>query len=178
VARNVEIKARLHGVEDIVDAVAALADRGPIEIRQDDTFFACPGGRLKLRVLGPGAGELIFYRRADAAGPRESFYLRSPTSAPDTLRPLLAAAYGEVGRVLKQRTLYLAGRARIHLDRVEGLGHFLEIEVVLAEAEPVAAGVTEARGLLTRLGVAPDRLVEAAYVDLLAAGRTEPLKTA
>jgi len=61
-ARNVEIKARIERVEFILPKVAAIADKGPVEIIQDDTFFACPNGRLKLRVVSPGEGELIFYR--------------------------------------------------------------------------------------------------------------------
>ena len=67
----------------------------------------------------------------------------------------------------KHRTLYLVGRTRVHLDRVEGLGEFLELEVVLAEGETPDAGAKEARALMTALGLADDQLVEGAYVDLL-----------
>jgi adenylate cyclase class IV len=147
--------------------VAALADSGPTLIRQDDTFFACGNGRLKLREFADGSGELIFYRRADRTGPKESFYLRSAASQPEALRECLGQAYGEVGRVLKQRTLYLVGRTRVHLDRVAGLGDFVELEVVLAHDEAVEAGVSEAGELLRRLGIAPEMLLESAYVDLL-----------
>jgi adenylate cyclase class IV len=167
-ARNVEIKARIESVAALTPIVAALADQGPTEIVQDDTFFTCPGGRLKLRAFSATAGQLIFYRRADQAGPKESFYLISPTASPDTLREALTLAYGQAGRVRKRRTLYLCGRTRIHLDRVEGLGHFLELEVVMADAEPSADGIAVAHDLLGRLGIAPDQLIERAYVDLLA----------
>ncbi len=109
--------------------VASIATEGPVELQQDDTFFRCDSGRLKLRVFADGNGELIFYRRADEQGPKESFYLLAPTSSPDTLRELLTSAYGQVGRVRKHRTLFLVGRTRVHLDQVEGLGHFLELEV-------------------------------------------------
>jgi adenylate cyclase class IV len=78
------------------------------------------------------------------AAPKESFYLRSPTTAPEVLRESLTLAYGRTGHVEKHRTLFLAGRTRIHLDRVSGLGHFLELEVVLEENEPFEAGVREA----------------------------------
>ena len=47
-SRNVEIKARIASVEAMAPRVAALADRGPVEIEQDDTFFVCERGRLKL----------------------------------------------------------------------------------------------------------------------------------
>ena len=142
--RNIEIKARIESVESITPKAAAIAKAGPIEIAQDDTFFRCEAGRLKLRVLTSDSAELIFYRRANQRGPQESFYLRSPSAAPDSLRECLSLAYGQVGRVRKQRTLFLVDRTRLHLDRVEGLGHFLELEIPLAENEPAESGVREA----------------------------------
>jgi adenylate cyclase class IV len=166
-ARNVEIKARIPSVEALLPRAASLASEGPFEIRQDDTFFHCEAGRLKLRDFLDGSGELIFYRRANEAGPKESFYLRSATSTPDVLRASLSLAYGQAGRVVKHRTLLLVGRTRVHLDRVEGLGHFLELEVVLGENEPSEAGVREAHALMGRLGIEPHQLVEGAYVELL-----------
>ena len=166
-ARNVEIKARIESVETLMSRAAALADQGPTEIIQDDTFFVCPRGRLKLRAFSATSGQLIFYRRPDQAGPKESFFLISPTASPDTLREALTLAYGQAGRVRKRRTLYLAGRTRIHLDRVENVGDFLELEVVMADGEPAEAGVAIAHDLLAKLGIAPSQLIERAYVDLL-----------
>jgi adenylate cyclase len=165
--RNIEIKARIDSVEQLQPRAAALADQGPMQIAQDDRFYECPNGRLKLRRFAAGRGELIFYRRSDEHGPKESFYLRSPTTDPEGLHATLAAAWGERGRVVKQRTLYLAGRTRIHLDRVQGLGDFLEIEVVLADDEPAEEGVREAHALMARLGVEPSQLVQGAYLDAL-----------
>ncbi len=173
--RNVEIKARLaasgRGSLDAVRPLAAALAAGPAErLDQDDTFFACRDGRLKLRVFGGGAvAELIAYRRADAEGPKTSDYRIAPVADADALRATLAHALGATGRVVKQRTLYLVGRTRVHLDRVEGLGDFLELEVVLADDEPDAAGETEAATLLGRLGIDPRQRVRGAYVDLLAA---------
>jgi len=166
--RNIEIKARIASIEALVPHVKALADQGPVEIEQDDTFFVCPSGRLKLRAFSVDSGELIFYRRADALGPKESFYVRAATSRPDSLREVLSLAYGPAGRVRKHRTLFLNGRTRIHLDRVEGLGEFLELEVVLEDGEPADAGMQEAERLLARLGITAGQLISEAYVDLLA----------
>ena len=165
--RNVEIKARIESVDTLLPRVQAIADSGPTEIFQDDTFFSCPNGRLKLRAFSESAGELIFYQRPDMAGPKESFYVISPTASPDTLREALSLAYGACGRVRKHRTLFRAGRTRIHLDRVDGLGHFLELEVVLSEGESTETGMGIARELLATLGISPQQLIEGAYVDLL-----------
>ena len=170
--RNIEIKARIPRIDALLAKAAAIADRGPVEIAQDDTFFRCESGRLKLRTLSPSAGELIFYRRADRQGPKESFYHLTPTSEPDRLRETLSLACGQIGRVQKARTLFLVGRTRIHLDRVEGLGDFLELEVVLEDGEPLEAGMQEAHDIMARLDVEPSQLIEGAYLDLLIQQRT------
>ena len=170
---NIEIKARLRDPEAVRERAAALADKGPTTLHQDDTFFPAVRGRLKLRRLAPGAGELIHYERPDRAGAKRSRYRIHPTDRPDALAALLAEALGTLGRVVKERTLYLAGRTRIHLDRVEGLGDFLELEVVLADGEDAAAGKAEAERLAAALGVAPADRVGGAYLDLLlSAGRS------
>jgi adenylate cyclase class IV len=156
--RNIEIKARIASVDALEAITASLAIQGPTEIAQDDIFFCCKSGRLKLRMFSATEGELIFYQRTNERGPKESFYLRVP----------LSLAYGQIGRVVKRRTLYLVGRTRVHLDRVDGLGHFLELEVVLEEGEPCESGAREARALMGRLGIEPSDLIETAYVDLLA----------
>lgn len=167
-SRNIEIKARLESVDAITNKVAALASEGPVEIAQDDTFFHCKNGRLKLRALSATDGRLIFYRRADQQGPKESFFVCSSTEDPTGLRECLGLAYGQVGRVVKHRTLYRVGRIRVHLDRVQGLGHFMELEVVLEDHEPSELGVMEAHALMAQLGIAPTQLMATAYVDMLA----------
>ena len=166
-ARNVEIKARLADLEGTRARVAALAPHAHEKLAQLDTFFRVPRGRLKLRKLGPARGELIFYERADAAGPKLSSYAIHACEDPDALAALLGAALGVRGEVAKERDVYLVGRTRIHLDRVRGLGDFLELEVVLAEDETPAAGEAEARELLRALAVPETALVAGAYADLL-----------
>ena len=166
-ARNIEIKARVESVESLEPLVARIAAEGSTEIFQDDTFFACSAGRLKLRAFSDHNGQLIFYQRADCAGPKESFYVISPTSSPETLRQALSLAYGVVGRVRKHRTLFMVGRTRIHLDQVVGLGDFLELEVVLAEGERPAAGMAVAYELLEKLAIPHHQLIEESYFDLL-----------
>jgi len=168
-ARNIEIKARVADMDALRARTAAIADDGPVEIPQDDTFFRCANGRLKLRVHADGHGELIAYSRADDGGPKVSDYLLSPTSSPDSLRETLARSNGVEGRVVKHRTLFLVGRTRVHLDRVQGLGDFMELEVVLADGDSVEGGVRDAHELMVRLGVSQDALVQGAYHDLLRA---------
>jgi predicted adenylyl cyclase CyaB len=166
-ARNVEIKARVRDWQAVAKKAAALAKRGEEVFRQLDTFFPTPTGRLKLRQFYDGTGELIFYRRPDQAGPKTSEFQRVTVRQPEAVEAILAAALEVKGVVRKERHLLKVGRTRIHLDRVEGLGDFLELEVELAEGEPPEAGEAEARRLMDALGVSPEDLVEGAYLDLL-----------
>ncbi len=166
-ARNIEIKAVVDDLRALAGRAARIASQGPQEIRQDDTFFRCDTGRLKLRDFGDGTGQLIFYQRQDRQGPKESFYVLSETASPDSLRETLSLAYGQVGRVRKKRLLYMVGRTRVHLDNVEGLGNFMELEVVLQDGDDIDAGMREADALMQRLGIDRSHLIEGAYIDLL-----------
>lgn len=164
---NVEIKARLSDPEAVAARVRELATKPEVVIRQRDTFFVCPEGRLKLREFGDGTGELIHYHRPDQSGPKVSRYSLAPTPHAAPLLATLQAALPVLGVVAKTRRLLMCGRTRIHLDEVEGLGSFLELEVVLAEAESVADGEREAHGLLGELGITDADLIEGAYLDLI-----------
>ena len=166
-SRNVEIKAHVSDRSSLEARTKAIATEGPFEILQDDTFFTCTNGRLKLRMFGKDRGELIFYQRTNHAGPRESFYLVSETTQPEVLRDSLALAYGVSGRLKKHRTLYLINRTRVHLDRVEGLGEFMELEVVLNEGDSLDEGNIEARNLMQQLGIDQSELITGSYADLI-----------
>ena len=85
-ARNIEIKARIESIARLEPRVAALAQHGPELIVQDDSFFHCAHGRLKLRTFADGRGELIAYDRPDTAGLKASDYLITPIADPDALR--------------------------------------------------------------------------------------------
>jgi predicted adenylyl cyclase CyaB len=75
------------------------------------------------------------------------------------------------GVVKKKRILYVSGETRIHLDEVEGLGRFVELECVLASDRAFSDGVREVREMMTRLGIQAHQLVDQAYVDLLVPAR-------
>jgi predicted adenylyl cyclase CyaB len=164
---NIEIKARVRDWEKTRRAAALLSDRPVQIIDQADTFFTCSHGRLKLREFSPTRGELIAYEREDIAGTKASRYLISITAEPEQLRNVLSRALGVAGFVRKRRYLYLCGPTRIHLDEVEGLGEFLELEVVMAPVQETAEGEAIARELMDKLGVQPGDLIAGAYVDML-----------
>ena len=173
---NVEIKAVLKDRARAESLAAELSGGGPETIQQEDIFFRCEGARLKLRILGPGRGELIRYERADAAEVRSSRYAVARTEDPQALADILSQCLGAAGVVRKTRLLYLVGQTRVHIDCVEGLGDFLELEVVLRPGQSEEEGKVIADELLRRLGIGREDLLAEAYVDLLARRSQAPLR--
>jgi homotetrameric cytidine deaminase len=165
--RNIEFKARDPDPERTLALALALGaeDRG--EIAQTDTYFSRARGRLKLREQDPGETELIQYRRADSPGARESEYRRVPAADAHALRAALDAALGTLVVVRKRRRLLVRDDVRIHLDEVEGLGAFLELEAVAAPGSDLAAEHDKVSRLRAELEVAEDSLVPQSYSDLL-----------
>ncbi|MGB8579506.1 MAG: class IV adenylate cyclase [Candidatus Sulfotelmatobacter sp.] len=165
---NIEIKAFLKNPVAAEKVAARLSDTSPQTIHQEDFFFACNRGRLKLRILAPDRGELIRYERSDVANARASRYLIARTPDPQTLNDILTVILGRTGVVKKTRILYLIEQTRVHIDEVQGLGDFLELEVVLRPGQSEPEGKNIVTALLTEFGIAQDELVAEAYVDLLA----------
>lgn len=167
--RNVEIKAVSRDWEAQRDTAAVLASSSE-EILQEDTFFPCASGRLKLRrVDGAQPGTtLIFYRRDDMPGPKASEYVLCDLGdAAEHLRDVLTQALGTAQTVRKQRTVFHCGQTRIHFDEVEGLGRFIELEVVLRPGQAQEEGEAVAMHLIHALGIREEDLRVGAYADLL-----------
>ena len=175
--RNIEIKARIGSVEALLPMARAVAGGTPEVIHQDDTFFRVPHGRLKLREFADGSAELIHYHRPDSldanASATASDYVRVPVPDAAALREALARGCGLLGRVRKERVLLLVNdggfTTRIHLDRVEGLGDFMELEVVLQRGQSDADGADEANRLMRALSLGEAERISGAYLDLCVA---------
>ena len=177
------MKARIESseFEALKKRAALIATEGPVELIQIDTFFYVNEGRLKLREFADGTAELIAYHRPDREGPKTSDYVRSNCDG-KTMLSALTRSLGVIGVVKKERTVFFVDQTRIHLDRVDGLGTFLELEVVLGEPTEsseenlpnanhaqtlVQNGDKVAHDILTRLEVDQSSLVSGAYLDLL-----------
>ncbi len=164
---NIEIKARVRNFDEMRQRAEKLSDVPLQIIPQEDTFFNTEMGRLKLRILTPDCAQLIYYTRPDQEGPKRSDYHIYETADPENLKRVLERTYGIRGEVKKTRYLYIVGQTRVHLDEVEGLGQFMELEVVIQAGQSDAEGQAIADGLMTGLGVERSDLLEGAYLDLL-----------
>jgi len=96
-----------------------------------------------------------------------SNYHIATTDNPNSLMDVLSCALGQKGVVKKKRLLYLVGQTRVHCDEVEGLGHFVELEVLMKENQSLKEGEEIAKDLMSKLGVKEADLVKGAYIDLL-----------
>jgi adenylate cyclase class IV len=168
---NIEIKARVRDWDELLLHIAALTEAPPELLEQDDTFYSVPCGRLKLRLFTSGQAELIYYQRSDGSIPRPCDYMVVPAADPVPLQALLAAALGVRGRVRKRRWLYRVGQTRMHLDEVEGLGRFMELEYVLRPGEPHGVGLRAVAKLQAQLGITDEDRLDTAYIDLQSSPR-------
>jgi predicted adenylyl cyclase CyaB len=164
---NIEIKARVRDFPALKTRAELLSETPVQVIPQEDIFFVIPNGRLKLRILAPDHAQLVWYERADETGPRRSDYQIYETRDPEHLKVTLALALGVRGVVKKTRYLYLADQTRIHLDDVEGLGHFMELEVVMRQGQLDSEGQAIAEDFIKKLGIAPGDLLDTAYIDMI-----------
>jgi cytidine deaminase len=165
---NVELKARCADLDLATERCAAIGavEQGVLE--QRDTYFSTVRGRLKLRELGSGTSELLAYERVDDPEATESSYLLVPVPAPHELSEALVAALGEpLVVVSKRRRLFLYEGVRIHLDDVDGLGSFIEVEAVLPDAGDAETARAKVARLRAELEIAEEDLVAGGYSDLL-----------
>lgn len=164
--RNIEFKARIDDPKPLSARARELGFDLWGDLRQVDTYFDAPRGRLKLRETTSFPAELVFYERDEAEGVRPSDYEKTSVSDATALKTMLTAALGVRAVVRKRRTLLLLDTTRMHLDNVEGLGQFLEFEVPVRDGDEAAA-VERLDMLLRELRFTREDGIRASYVDLI-----------
>jgi len=167
--RNVECKARDPDPSGSLALCRTLDAQDQGEIRQRDTYFAVARGGLKLREEQPGRAHLIQFERAGEPQQRESRYRIAEIADAEALRAALTAAIGTTVVVCKARRLFLWRQVRIHLDTVERLGSFIELEAVAPPGSDLAEEYALVQTLREQLGITDERLVAHGYAEQLRA---------
>lgn len=163
-----EIKARVSDAAAVRSRAEAIATERVGLDRQVDTYFVTRSGRLKLRESSLSGAQLIPYVRPDGTAPRRSDYAVVPIADPERVKALLTELLGVHRIVRKEREILLVENVRIHLDRVETLGDFLELEAVFeGDAETEAGEHRKVHELMAALGVLPRDLIASSYEALL-----------
>jgi predicted adenylyl cyclase CyaB len=126
---NVEIKSRCKSLYEIEQTLLNLgADFKGVD-HQIDTYFDARKGRLKLRH-GNIENSLIFYDRSNSAKSRESHILLEKLGTESNLLGILSESIGIKIVVDKKRKIFFIENVKFHVDEVENLGHFVEIEAI------------------------------------------------
>ena len=169
--RNIELKATDPDPARSLRIAQELGASDEGTLVQRDTYFRVPEGRLKLREQSPGGATLIQYARDDRAEARESRYRLIDVDDAETTRIALEQALGTLAVVEKERRLLLWEGVRIHLDTVEGLGSFVELEGVAPETSDLSGEHDRVARLSEALGIDGARILSDSYSDLVLASR-------
>jgi adenylate cyclase, class 2 len=164
---NIEIKARCSDA----DAIRQLLGSRNAEFRgtdhQTDTYFAVHHGRLKLRE-GNIENSLIYYDRPNQPQPKDahvSLYRCQPDAA---LKATLTNALGILVEVRKKREIYFVGNIKFHIDAVEGLGSFVEIEAIDIDGSIGRAKLlNQCMEYMSLFGIGEADLIDCSYSDML-----------
>jgi adenylate cyclase, class 2 len=169
---NFEFKARHN---DIAAAEKSLKEHNPLFVGEDhqvDTYFNVPNGRLKLRE-GTIEQALIFYRRSNVAGAKQSDVTLYQHKADAALKQVLTQSLGIKTVVDKKRRIYFIDNVKFHFDTVEGLGTFVEVEAIDKDG---SIGVDllqeQCRQYQQLLGVQEADFIAESYSDLLMAKKS------
>ena len=162
---NIEIKARCEDAKRVREALHQRGARSAGTDHQIDTYFQAPKGRLKLRQ-GDIENALIAYQRPDQAGPKRSDVALATVGNGDELRAVLERSLEVRVRVDKVREIYYVNNIKFHIDEVQGLGAFVEIEAC-GKREDEAALLGQCREYMELFGIREEELVGRSYSDLL-----------
>ena len=163
--KNLEVKIPVETIDGLNDRVRMLGAEYVGEIQQKDTYFTVAHGRLKLREMNDSKSELIYYDRDETLGARWSEYHVFPVDDVRSLKTVLSKAMKIKVVVEKRRQVFLYKTARIHLDQVTGLGHFLELEVMERDRSQEAHELLDF--LLEELSLKNVEKIRPSYSDLL-----------
>ena len=168
---NVELKARCEDLGRLRETCESLGAEGQEPERQIDTYFSVSHGCLKLRESLQSGAELIYYTRDDVAGARESHYELYQVEDPEALKAMLTKALGVSVVVTKRRETFVLGNVRIHIDKVQGLGGFVELQGAIDQPGELPLVADEVQDVQRALGIDPQSLVKESYAVLV--GRAE-----
>lgn len=127
---NLEFKASVFSLDGVKNIAIGLSATHLITLYQTDTYFNTNKGRLKLRENNVDEAQLIYYERGENSSDRWSHYKIYNVQDFSLLKELLMNAYGVKVVVKKERDVFMYKNARIHVDKVENLGDFIEFEVI------------------------------------------------
>jgi predicted adenylyl cyclase CyaB len=164
-AFNLELKARCTDQASAGEIAGRLTEAEPEEITQTDLYYEVAYGRLKVRMFGDDTAELIWYDRSENCTHRISRYEKRTVKDIASVLNIFDTHLQRIVSVRKSRSLYIWNDCRIHIDSVEGLGEFIEFEVILLD--PADTGENRMAKLREAFGIKDDDIIGGSYGDLV-----------
>ena len=165
--KNIEIKARYTKTVRIHETLKTIeAEFSRTEI-QTDTYYNVENGRLKIREIVSGPSQLVHYFRENKAGPRPSWYEIVRLREVKKVKARLLKEHGLLGIVKKKREIWIWENVRIHLDEVDGLGGFIELEAIVDRKEDVKGDEARVRWLMEKIVIKEKDLIAVSYIDMV-----------
>lgn len=165
--KNLEIKQSLNDFRDVICKLKKMGAHHVGQLFQVDTYYFCNSGRLKIREINNKKFELISYQRPDKKREKVSNYRVACISKDDLEKSKgLYQVFGERCVVKKERNLWIYKHTRIHLDEVDKLGKFLELETVVKGINIKQAKLEQAE-LKQRLRLSKYSSLAGSYCDLI-----------
>ncbi len=164
--KNIELKVKVE-INKVLADLKKLNSLSLGELSQTDTYFLLGNKRLKIREE-KNKSEIIYYIRDNIAGSKQSKYFRFYINR--LILPLvklfLDVFLGKKKIVKKHRNLHYHAHTRIHLDRVEKLGEYLELETVIDSHHDQDYFIDEHRRIVSALKLSDYVLIPNSYSDL------------
>ena len=167
---NIELKARYEDREKALSVLERLGAKYVSTETQIDTYFSVGSYRMKLRETTLGDHRIIWYSRPNHPDSRKSTYRMESIPDPEAKKRIFSREMGVKVVVTKERILYMIGPVRVHLDRVEGLGDFLEFEAVLEDGYTEGDAYAQVADLRREFEINDEDLIAGSYSDLVGAG--------
>jgi len=164
---NVEIKARSKGIFRIRELLLQRNARFVGTDFQRDTYFKVKKGKLKLRE-GEIENYVIYYERDEIRGLKKSDVSLIKLDSQSELSNVMKKAFDVLAIVKKRREIYFIDNVKFHLDSIDGLGEFVEIE---AKDEQMNLGITllenQCKFYMELFKIEFKDLINKSYLDLI-----------
>lgn len=163
--QNVDFKCELRDPELARIALRKLGAQFVHAVEQIDTYYRVPDGRLKKREAHGEPIEYIFYHRINRPQPKLShftIYTEDQVTQRFGTRPLPVWL-----TVRKTREIYLLRGTHIHIDNVQELGHFLEVDALVSPNQHVGRCHRLIGKIRELLGPALGEPIATGYADLM-----------
>lgn len=166
---NIELKVSVKDFKETSRYLKKIGASSKGKFSQVDTYYKSKNGRLKIREIDHKIYQLITYHRRDQATSKISDYTIKKLDKKELKRYKwhLNRTNGKSIKVSKKRELWIYKNTRVHLDKIQGLGRFIELETVVKNPNDLQQLEKEHQEVINLLNLSCFIKISKSYSDLL-----------